>query len=181
MTAILRQLPFFDQPSAVRVRGAPVSVKAHQIIVWVSISAREVLALETNCPRFPAILDTGNTQTFSIRESHLRQWAGIQPAFLPWLGFVRHAGRDVPMHDARLWLHRNRPGQRDSFADATALRLDFEEGILVYPDGAPAAPRLPLLGLRALTENRLHLKVDAERLRVSLRSRDWVTRLLWWG
>jgi len=177
MTAIFRHLPFFAEPSTVRVRGAAVRVKARQIIVWVSIGTADAAVLETGCPRFPAILDTGNTQTFSIRESHLRQWAGIQPALLPRLRVIRHAGRPVPMHDARVWLHQNRPGERDSFAAGPAFKLDIQEGIAVYPDDAPSAPRLPLLGLLALEQNRLHLKVDAERRRVSLRSPDWVTRL----
>ncbi len=181
MTAILREMPFFDRPSVVRVGGVAVRVKAHQIVAWVSLTPLENRELEPGCPRLPAIIDTGNTMTFSLKESQLRQWAGIDARFLLRAGTTRHGGRAVPMHAARLWLHGNQPGKRDSFANAPAHRLNLEEGIVIYPDNAPLAPRLPLIGLRALEENRLHLKVNAERLRVSLRSPDWVTRLFgWW-
>ncbi len=181
MTAILRRLPFFEKTSTVTVRGAPLRVKGHQIVVWVSLTFFETARPEAGVPRFPAILDTGNTQGFSLRESHLRQWAGIDPRFLSPLGTVRHAGRTFPMHAARLWLHRNKPGARDLFQDAPAHMLDLPRGVIVYPDRDPLAPRLPLLGLRVLRRNQLHLYVNAERGRVSLRTPDWVTRLFgWW-
>jgi hypothetical protein len=181
MTAILRNLPFYGQSSTVRVGYETVRVKAHQIIVWVSLTPASSPPPEPGCPRFPAILDTGNTHTFSIRESHLRRWAGIDPRFLVRLGATRHLGRMYPLHAARLWLHRNRPGERDTFAEPSPFLLQVRRGIVVAPDSAPVAWRLPLLGLRALEENRLHLKINAERRRVSLRSPDWVTRLFgWW-
>ncbi len=42
MTAILRKLPFFDQPSTVTLRGTGVRVKAHQIIAWASLTGTNV-------------------------------------------------------------------------------------------------------------------------------------------
>src|SRR5438270_14044659 len=109
MTAILRRLPFSDRPGAVSARGTTLQIKAHQIIVWVSLSAADVLTLEPSCPRFPVILDTGNTQRFSLRESQLRRWAGIDPRLLFRVGRTRHGGRVFALHAARLWLHRNQP------------------------------------------------------------------------
>jgi hypothetical protein len=94
--------------------------------------------------------------------------------------FIRHHGRSVPVYAALLWIHRNRPGQRDVFSGQVPFRLRVQAGIAVYPDDSPDAPRLPLLGLRALEENRLHLRVDAERRLVSLRSPDWRTWLARW-
>ena len=41
-------------------------------------------------------------------------------------------------------------------------------------------PRLPLVGLRAILSNRVHLAVDGERQQVTLRTPDWRTRLLRW-
>ena len=82
---------------------------------------------------------------------------------------------------ARLWLHRNRRGERDAFEEPSPYLIEVKRGIVVGADSAAEAWRLPLLGLLALEENRLHLKVDAHRRRVSLRSRDWITRLFgWW-
>src|SRR5215470_8295079 len=68
MTKILDRLPYADALGSVVVRGEQVSVLAHQIIVWVSLSPREVLQLDEDSPRIPAILDTGNTFGFSIAE-----------------------------------------------------------------------------------------------------------------
>jgi hypothetical protein len=42
------------------------------------------------------------------------------------------------------------------------------EGITLYPDGAPGTPRMPLLGLRAITTNGLKLTIDGKRRQVSL-------------
>jgi hypothetical protein len=53
--------------------------------------------------------------------------------------------------------------------------LDSKGGIAIYPD--EAAPRLPVLGLRALTDNRLYLAIDTDRRLLSLLTMDWWTRL----
>jgi hypothetical protein len=49
----------------------------------------------------------------------------------------------------------------------------------VYPDGEHY-PRLPLLGMRAILSNRLHLTIDGARTSVTLRTPDWRTRLHSW-
>ena len=161
-------------------RRERIKVKADQIIVWVSITAGSQGDWEAECPRFPAVLDTGSSFNFSIRETHLRQWAGIDPRFLERLGFLRHLGWRLPRLDAELWLHKNKPGTRDLLSPSTPNRLSSDNGIAIYPDDMPHAPRLPLLGLQTITQHRLHLSVDGERRLVSLRSRDWVTRLTKW-
>lgn len=175
MTAILRGLPFFSEATSVTAPGVGARVKAHQIIVWVSVVPPESREIGAAQPRFPAILDIGNNFTFSIRASQLRQWAGIDIRSLEQISFTRHRGRQLPVYAARLWVHRNRPGDRDTLTQQSPFRLEMESGIAVYPTDFPDAPRLPLLGLRALEENRLHLRVDAERRLVSLRSPDWRT------
>ena len=180
MTAILRRLPFFEQSSSIFVQGAAARVKAHQIVAWASLTATNVRTPEPGCPRFPVIIDTGNTQRFSIKASHLRHWAGTESRALFRLGTTQHGGTLFPLHAARLWIYRNQPHERDAFMEMAPYLLEMRKGIVVYPDNAPLAPRLPLLGLRALRENRLHLHLDAERGRVSLRSPDWATWLARW-
>ena len=53
-----------------------------------------------------------------------------------------------------------------------------KEGIVVYPD--ELGPRLPVLGLRALAANGLHLTVDGDERQVWLRTLDWRAKLLRW-
>ncbi len=179
MTALLRELPYWDRSSRMRVGGAsvPIPVKAHQIVVWVSVAPADAPALEPGAPRFPAILDTGSTFTFSLRQAHLQGWAGIHPNYLRLLGSIRHLGKYIPNRAAHVWLHGNRPGERDVFTGRPPYRLKLKRGIAIYPSDMPQAPRLPLLGLMALEENRLHLKVDTEHRRVTLRTPDLVTWL----
>jgi hypothetical protein len=152
VTALLRQLPYLEKSGAVMVSGVRVPVKDHQIIVWVSIGSADAPDLDPNSPRLPAILDTGNTFTFSLRVAQLRQWAGIHQEYLRLLGSIRHLGRNIPTRAAHVWLHRNRAGERDSFTDEPPYRLQLKRGIAIYPQDIPQAPRLPLLGLRALEE-----------------------------
>jgi hypothetical protein len=59
------------------------------------------------------------------------------------------------------------------------LLLDLPTGIAVYTD-TEHYPRLPLLGLRAILSNNLHLAVDGEKQLINLRTPDWRTRLLQW-
>jgi hypothetical protein len=174
---ILNRLPYAAAPTTETVRGESLTVKPFQIVMWVSIGIREIVAWDPRTPRLPAVLDTGNNHHFSISSTHLGRWAGIQPAALPRLREIRDRGKRITLHAARLWLHPNIPGERQ-VAAAEPVGLNIDEGIALYPD--EAAPRLPVLGLRALTVNKLHLMVDAERRLVQLRTPDWRTKLLRW-
>jgi hypothetical protein len=44
------------------------------------------------------------------------------------------------------------------------------QGIVVHKSGDPLAPRLPILGVRALVKNKLRLVVDGPAMTVSLES-----------
>src|SRR5438874_1259856 len=83
MAAILRQLPFFTEPTAVVVGGEVITIRPFQAVVWVSLAPAHQEALSPSAARFPAVLDTGHTHNFSIRQQHVRQWAGIDLGALP--------------------------------------------------------------------------------------------------
>ena len=86
MTTVLRQLPFFETPTAVSVGRERVTIKPYQIVVWVSLAARDPAILEPTTPRFPAVLDIGLSYNFAIGEELLRRWAGLHPQSLRALG-----------------------------------------------------------------------------------------------
>jgi hypothetical protein len=88
-----------------------------------------------------------------------------------------HAGQRIPLCSARVWLHHNEPGERTVASSQYPLILP--RGIAIYPDGENY-PRLPLLGLRAILSNNLHLAIDGENNSVNLRTPDWRTRVLRW-
>ena len=155
-----------------------MAVRPYQIIVWVSVSIRELLEWDARTPRLPAILDPGNNHNFSISRGHLLRWAGIDSKLLDLLGEIRERGQKLPLHAAALWLHSNRPGTREVQPDAAPCRLTLTKGLALYPDATGA--RLPLVGLRALTQNHLYLTIDGQQRSASLRTPDWGTRVLRW-
>lgn len=69
MSALIRDLPYFDQPSGVEVRGRTFPVKRDQIVLWISISEQGTQQLDPHAPRIPAILDTGCNYNMLINQS----------------------------------------------------------------------------------------------------------------
>jgi hypothetical protein len=168
MTKILDQVPYSDTLGSVVVCGEQVHVLAHQIIVWVSVTLRTALQLDVSTPRVPAILDTGNTFGFSIAEEHLVRWCGLSPQLLRVLGPIFINRQHVNRHAANVWLHRNRPKKRDALRDQPFC-LELKDGIALCPaDARVPVARLPLLGLRALDENRLRCTVNGKNRTVTL-------------
>jgi hypothetical protein len=55
-----------------------------------------------------------------------------------------------------------------SGGSVTVRPYQIDSGIAVYPEGTPAVPRLPLLGLRGLRRADLQLHVDCRKCRVDL-------------
>jgi hypothetical protein len=164
-------MPYHDTFTYVNVDHQLVQVLPHQIIVWVSLSVRDVLGLPASTPRFPAALDTGNSYGFALSEQHLERWSGLTRQALEQLGSVSINRVSVPRLAAAVWLHRNKKGERDLFRRTPPFRLDLRDGIALYPRTADLqAPRLPLLGVRAIDEYKLQWFIYGDRPRVTLRT-----------
>jgi hypothetical protein len=171
VSIVLHNPPYFDRRTTVVVRGREEQVKPTQIILWASLTEVGRDRLDPTTPRFPVILDTGLSHNFSIGEELLSRWAGLDRRSLVKLRDITIGRHVVPLHEAEVWLHPNRPGQRDEFRDRPPFALQLESGIAVYPSEMSATPRLPLLGLRGLQWSQLHLTIDCARRRVTLRTR----------
>jgi hypothetical protein len=130
---ILRSLPFFSTRSSVVVQGREVPITADQIILWVSLTEGGKASLDRDSPRFPAILDTGHTHNFSIREEQLVEWSGLDPRVLTRLAEIRIGGDRLPLLEVDVWLHSNVAGKREVAADPAACCLELDAGIAVYP------------------------------------------------
>ena len=169
MARILDRLPVPTQDTVAFLGPEAVTVHAYEILVWVSLAVRDVMDAG-QLPRFPALIDTAHTHNFSIREEHLRRWAGVSPdAMHLGRGRVRQQGRHFPLRAAHLWMHSNLPGHWDRLAERPPHRIDVPEGIVVYPADSNF-PRLPLVGLWAIVRNKLDLTVKGRRGMVSLSS-----------
>lgn len=138
---------YSDMPSIVECQGQKVEVRSTQIIVWVSLKVGHV---------FPAILDTGHSHNFSINEQQLREWAGLRVEDMEMMGHLWVLKQRVPVVRSNFWLHGKEPYQ-----------LEMKDGITVMPGSL--APRLPLLGLLAITRNETRLVVDGKRREVTLK------------
>ena len=173
MPRLLDHMPFLAHADEVVVRGERVRVRADQIILWVSLTLLRVRSANPTATPFPAILDTGCTHSLAIQERHLIAWAGLRPDALSPLGAARDRGQRVQLREANIWVHPNVRGRRDELTDRPPQLVEAERGVAVYPAGD--FPRLPILGLRAITENALTLNIDGAKRTATLR-----TSLRWW-
>lgn len=177
MARIMRDLPYFDQPTSVQVRGRSVLIKREQIVLWVSVAEQGRQQLDPRTPLFPAILDTGCNHNFMINQQHLSDWAGIHPDYLRKLASMRVGGQLVPQFAANVWLHPNVTGKLAELPSGLPLQLELTPGIAVHPtaQSEPVHPRLPLLGLRAFQRAGLRIAIDCDRRRVNIltRRRFW--------
>jgi hypothetical protein len=183
MPPVLRALPYFDLPTSVTVAGEAVDIVAHQIVVWVGFAHRGETVPAPNAPRFPAILDTGFSGNVVISPNHLQRWAGVAWNTLPFDPTPRpnrYQGVIVPHRRGNIWIYPNQYGWRD-FIDPLLppSLLALNGGIAVYGDGAQVGaketarlvgPRLPLIGVRALSTSPLFLQIDTTARQVWLDS-----------
>ena len=170
MPRILRALPFFERPTRVRLPdGSTVPVLAEQIVCWASVTLPEFRQLREP-RRFPVSIDTGFNGDFFIPERYLREWAGLAPNDLALIGRAHFESHVLALRSATIWLHPNRPGARDAFAEGPPYPLDMPASIMVWPSAVPGGRRLPLLGVHAIQRAGLRLVVDGRRRRVWLRT-----------
>jgi hypothetical protein len=176
---ILDRLPIQKDRSSLTFGGRKVTVHPDQILVWVSVHLSEVLVPEENIPRFPALLDTGNNLGLSVQDRHLREWAGIAPELLDAIGVIEINGQVVTRREATVWLYPNVPARQDAADGRPPFRLKLKRGIAAYSrEAVPLGPRLLLLGLPALLENKLDFWLDPDRRQVTVQPRSWRRSLM---
>ena len=132
------KLRIWDRPSTAASPTGPVLVRPYQIVVPIF-----VLSGAKKSPEFPAILNTGHTHNLAMSAECFRNWVRLS---LKPIGSVRINQQDVPLFAGDLELEGKRIGCAD--------------GIAVFPRGHRAAPRLPLLGLRALVRSGIRVVID---------------------
>ncbi len=142
----VRDMPFSDQSKEVTILGIKVKVFAYEPIVWVSLTPPDMIVLPPDAPKFPALVDTGNTLSLTIQESHLTAWTrpALRAVDLPLASGPRPvhdaSGKVVALsrREATLWLHPYPEGTKRA-----PLDLEVSGEILVY-EAPPATPRMTL-------------------------------------
>lgn len=149
----------------VSVGGVDITLRPYQAVVWVRLvpwageTASDTLA-------FPAVVDTGNNDTFLIPGPFFRAWAKVDYRDLP-------PGRPVLVNGLALKLHGFnldllRPRRRDP-SERVAGHLQTGQGITIIPDALVSRfPRLPVLGVRCLATNRVTFSLNGGRRTFSL-------------
>jgi hypothetical protein len=154
-----------DLPAAARSftrDGATAHLLANQPVVWVSLYPWRDPAAPPGRP-FPAVLDTGNNDAMLIPAPLFRPWAGVDPAGLtPSNQRLINGTVTAGLYGFNVRLHESETGP-----PIAALQTD--RGVAVLPAGA-GRPRLPNLGVRLLTVNRLTLTVSGDARRFHLRA-----------
>ncbi|HZZ80659.1 MAG TPA: hypothetical protein VFE62_19305 [Gemmataceae bacterium] len=150
-------LQYASEKSIVKVGNQSIEVKAYQIVLWMSISGPATTSLSVKVLKFPAILDTGTTHNFFLTVDQLQRWARIPVSGLKQKGNIRLQGTKAPLFDATLWLR----GEEEEYW------LTTNDGIAVFEGDWP---RLPILGLRALTNSELQVLIYGNTKRAIVRT-----------
>ncbi len=183
MSIILNRFPLFTEKRTVFFQQHELIIKPHQLAVWMSISAN---ANNPGNYLFPALIDTAFGYTCVLHAEQLHNWCRLHPDYdrIP----IRLNSVDFSRApNVHLWIY---PSPAPTALEASLHRpiplITKDIGIAVNTQNAgPASdpkgkialrrfPRVPLLGMLALTQNHLRLFVDAWRSRFSLyQGRIW--------
>ncbi|MCI0704056.1 MAG: hypothetical protein L0241_23605 [Planctomycetia bacterium] len=165
MPFVLTRVSLVDRERTVAPGGVPVTLRTNQPIVWVRLSAW------TPTPSlvpvtFPAVLDTGNNYSFLISAAEFRVWTGLDSEQLTPLRMMEANGVLVGCFAFNLELMRL---QRGNPTDQIACQLQTDRGIVIIPENlSHRFPRMPVIGVRCLTINRLTFSLNGDRRTFSL-------------
>lgn len=176
---ILDRLPFLPEAKSIRFGQRHVPFRRSSLLIWVSIGLSREKDPARLSPVFPAMLDSGNNSEFFFDRHHLVHWAGIQPRQLRTKATININGTRIPLLEADIWVHPNKPGTVERDPDRTPYRLEMPKGIAVGSSdpAQPIFPRVPLLGFSALQGNGLDSWFDSQRRYAHVWTTDWRSRL----
>jgi hypothetical protein len=161
---MIRRCPFFAHGTTIQTPFGIVPIVAYQPVVWVSLRTAQ-----GSSAAFPAVVDSGHSHYFSIREEQLTTWAGLPIENLDRIGRARVNQQQVDLFAADLVLWKNVPGSRDELREQAPALLKLPGGIVVHTRDDISGPRLPLLGLRTLVANGLRLTFDGASMTLDIR------------
>ena len=177
MCTILRSpFPAVRAAHELVVHGTRIAnINPPKLVVGVSLTTTSELQFPENTPIFPAVIDTGLNRTFEIHETHLNRWSGFVDALLDDIvenNYVLDSdrlSRSYKLTKACIWLHRRPYHEIQTRPFKKPFLLSKSQSVyLIRNDNGRIWPPLPLLGLEALTRNRLVLNVNSSRGRFSI-------------
>lgn len=164
MPFILSRVPLVATERTVAPGGVAVTLRPFQPVVWVRLVAWEPDEIsEPRTVGFPAVLDTGNNGT---PETIFRAVTGVLPQSLKGRHTAPVNSFLLRCYGFNLELLR----LRNSFPLERATgQLQTDRGVYVIPaDLEHRFPRMPIIGVRCLTINRLTFSLNGDRRTFSL-------------
>lgn len=184
MAILIDELPFFGDKRDIKLPdGEPEKLKANQILLWMSIRPKGSSRPNASAPRFPVIFDSGLNISMTMRRSHFLKWVDHMQREQAYVRSGRTScnGRNVSLFSVEAWLYRNAPDTNDQILNQAPNRIVLAEGLGVYDEtkspeeflivdklSKDPGPRLPTLGILAITANQLSIHIDGKRRRVRI-------------
>lgn len=141
-----------------------IPVRRPKIIVGMSITLASIYTYPTSSLVFPTILDLGCNQGLEIDERHLLRRNGTRKD--PFDLVKRHqptkrGERGYDYRTANIWLHLEPyTGPKFKGPKMPYLLTASDEIVVMDPSTAAPDPRFPLLGLKAIKDNKLIIRVE---------------------
>jgi hypothetical protein len=165
MPFLLTRVPLIAVERVVAHADVPVTLRVNQPVVWIRLAAwnqRPLLAAVA----FPAIIDSGNNDSFLIPGSLFRGWTGLTLDAMHPLRTIEVNGLTLGCYGFNLQLFRL---SRGNPTDHVVRHLETDRGITIIPDGLDHRfPRMPVVGVRCLRLNRLTFSINGNRGTFSL-------------
>ena len=161
----IARVPLVATEHVVSPGGVGVTLRTHQPVVWVRL-VPWVGPPDPGSVAFPAVVDTGNNHTFLIPGPFFRAWTNTDYRTLPTGRQLRVNGLPLQCYHFNLDLLRVRD---ERATDRVAGQLQTDQGVVIIPDAlVPNFPRMPVLGVRCLTVNRVTFTLNGDRHTFSL-------------
>lgn len=165
MPFVLSRVPLTAAERTTAPGGVPITLRPYQPVVWVRLITWKSDEPPTGVI-FPSVLDTGNNGTVLMPESVFRAVSGINHDDLIGHHTALVNGVLLRCYRFNLDLLHLRGGAPIERVD---WRLQTDRGICVIPSELEHRfPRMPIIGVRCLTTNRLTFSLNGSRRTFSL-------------
>jgi hypothetical protein len=161
----ITRVPLVAAEHVVSPGGVDVTLRPDQAVVWVRLVPWGGRS-DPQSVTFPAVVDTGNNHIFLIPGPFFRVWARTDYRTVEPGRQVLVNGLPLRCFPFNLDLVRLRAGEPTG---RVAARLETGPGVMIIPDALVSSfPRLPVLGVRSLTLNRVTFTLNGGRQTFSL-------------
>lgn len=173
MPILIDRLPFGPIPPGAILPtplGDPIPHLTDRIVLWASITDVHAIQLPPRSPIFPVVFDSGFNSDFLIQKRQFMSWTaqGVYEHCFYNGAYLRPPGEAIPLAEALVWIHPNRPGTWEVLPNGKPFCLSLSTGIAVTPPGSRYEKSIPLLGLSAIRFSEWRVRIDGKHETVAI-------------